>query len=434
MNKSRRGASYIPAFLATIVFLLPFERIPSLHIWHGQVNVRLSQIVALGLMILTAGWLVKNFRRFLKTPYLWLTLFLGSYLVSTALALNRSLSIKTYIFTAFTIFAGMLFSFFVTPENLPKIEKALRISTWIVLTFGFFQYFGDLAGLSTKWTRLAPNYVKAVFGFPRIQSTALEPLFFASFLLIPFCVLSAQHLAGKYRHSTLLLLTTLTIFLTVSRGAIYGGVLAVIFLGAALAVNKHLSQESVLRYCSIIVVAILMVLLMTKLPENSKGLRSSNQAQQRTQALTSQALNFNSQPDRSRNRSLAFDAFKSKPILGIGPGGFDTYAKAHYAPYQAATKVAVNNETLEVLAEGGVVGAILLLAFFVQLFYLGYLALKKVSPELLPWVYGLMAYLIATAIQYQSFSTLYIMHIWVATGILLGAVQLTINYNKKAAK
>ena len=60
--------------------------------------------------------------------------------------------------------------------------------------------------------------------------------------------------------------------------------------------------------------------------------------------------------------------------------------------------------------------------------------MRRVSAELQPWLYGLMAYLIATAIQYQTFSTLYIMHIWVATGILLGVISLVQNKSKTNGK
>ena len=423
----------MPVMLAIIVFLLPFERIPSLHIWHGQINIRLSQIAAFALMIMVAPWLIKNWRRFIQTPILWLSLFLFSYLISTALALSTSLAVKTLIFTGFTILAGLLFSFFVTRETLPKLSKAFFASTWVVLLFGYYQYFGDLAGLSTHWTRLAPNYVKAIFGFPRIQSTALEPLYFAGFLLIPFCILSAQWLAGKYKHNALLLLTTLAIILTVSRGAIYGGICAIIFLITTLAVHRKTSLVNVARYAAIITAAVLLSVLMTKLPESNKGLRSTAQKKARSHALASQTFNFDSMADRTRNRMLAIDAFKSRPILGIGPGNFDIYAKAHYAPYKPATKVIVNNETLEILAEGGIVGAALLFAFFAQLFWLGWLAMRKTPVELVPWLYGLMAFLIALAIQYQSFSTLYIMYIWVSIGILLGVITLINNHDKDHA-
>jgi len=432
MDRIARGARYVPVLLATIVFLLPFERIPSLHL--HNVTIRLSQIAALILMLLVAGWLVRNWRRFIQTPVLWLTLFLLSYLLSTGLAISESLAVKTFIFTGFTILAGILFSFFASNETLPKLQKALLASTWVVLIFGLYQYFGDLAGLSTHWTRLAPNYVKAVFGFPRVQSTALEPLYFASFLLIPLCILSARWLAGKYQHKALLLLTTLLIILTVSRGAVYGGVCAVTFLTLTMAINRQVKWASLVRYVATIAAAVLIAVLMTKLPESSKGLQSASQRRARSHALASQTFNFNSMADRTRNRMLAVDAFKSRPIFGIGPGNFDTYAKAHFAPYQASQKVIVNNETLEILAEGGLVGAGLLLAFFVQLFYLGWRAMRRVSAELQPWLYGLMAYLIATAIQYQTFSTLYIMHIWVATGILLGVISLVQNKSKTNGK
>ncbi len=418
--------------LPAIVFLLPYERIPSAQI--ADTTVRLSQIAAALLIIISIPWLVRNYKKLLRLPYLWLSLFVGSYFVSTLLAGNRATSAKVFIFTVFTMLVGILFSFFIRQKDLGRLQKALFLTTWVVIIFGLFQYAGDLLGLSTKLTGLAPNYVKDIFGYPRIQSTALEPLYLANFMLIPYLLLAADWILGKRHHPWLFFFSILLIILTVSRGGIIGGVvgLVAIILGAIL-LHKF-NWRGCLSILGIVIAASAMAFAMTRIPANSKGLRDKSllDANKRSHRLASQAFNLDSQDDRVRNRTLAIEAFKTAPAFGIGPGNFSDYAKQNYKPYEKEDKIIVNNEELEVLAEGGLVGIVLLLTFFGNIVYLFLRVIGKASTQLLPWIGGLSAYLIATVIQYQTFSTLYIMHIWVAIGILLAVITLAHTNHVKA--
>ena len=64
--------------------------------------------------------------------------------------------------------------------------KGLFVSLAIVSIFGIYQFLGDLVlGLPTFLTGLRPQYTKAVFGYPRVQATAIEPLYFAGMLFWP---------------------------------------------------------------------------------------------------------------------------------------------------------------------------------------------------------------------------------------------------------
>jgi len=80
---------------------------------------------------------------------------------------------------------------------------------------------------------------------------------------------------------------------------------------------------------------------------------------------------------------------------------------------------------LEILAETGLLGFLSLALALSYIFIKGIEAsLKTQNNYLKGWINGLLLALFGIAIQYQTFSTLYIMHIWVALGLLLACVNL----------
>jgi O-antigen ligase len=416
--------------VAALIFSLPFERIPSIDLLNGQVTIRPNQVVAVLLVTLSMGVLWRRRADFIKKPRVLLVVFLFILLLGVLLAVDMSAGLRVLAATLLTCVTALTLSFVAQPKDAERYERALVWTTWVVIGFGTFQYLGDTFGLSTSLTGLAPNYVKAVFGFPRIQSTALEPLFLASFLLIPFCILSIRSLVAKKHRGVTLFAITVTIVLTVSRGAIAAAVLVTLSMLVAVIFYKNRSWRKVLRYVGILTAAMLFAYLLTftssLLANKSQDKKFS--AEKKTEQLTQQTLNFDSQDDRTRNRTLAWQAFKQNPVIGLGPGGFDMYAKEAYAGYQQAPRVIVNNQPLELLAETGLIGAMTLLAFFGSLLYAVWQYLWPryqkglMSDSRTVWTAGLTVYLAAAAIQYQTFSTLYIMHIWVAIGLLMAIV------------
>ena len=110
--------------------------------------------------------------------------------------------------------------------------------------------------------------------------------------------------------------------------------------------------------------------------------------------------------------------------LGVGPGNFGQAAyleDPHNFPNAMAI---VNNEPIELLTETGVLGLAAFGLFVVSLGRLYWLRLRggDLSSELGVWLLALGGTLLAIAVQYQTFSTLYITHIWVAIGLLVGVM------------
>jgi len=115
----------------------------------------------------------------------------------------------------------------------------------------------------------------------------------------------------------------------------------------------------------------------------------------------------------------ALEAWKRRPWLGVGIGGFGPFAAAlpHLEP--GAGWPIVNNIFLELLAETGLLGAAAFSFFILAVIKAGTVPLGTVPKGTL--LAGLLAAFVGMLVQYQTFSTLYIMHFWFTVGLTLAA-------------
>ena len=181
-----------------VTFFLPFEYIGS-YDWQG-ITIRLSQLLAVMTII---AWILdglgKRSLKFVRNPmFVFASLFLLVNIISLANAPNLLHSILVLSFVVFTIVFGFTIpNLVLQKEQLIKIIKILFISTFLVSLFGLFQFVGDMLGLSQSFTGLRFQYTREILGFTRIQSTFLEPLYFANFLIIPICLSLALLISKK---------------------------------------------------------------------------------------------------------------------------------------------------------------------------------------------------------------------------------------------
>ena len=422
------------SLFAGVVFFLPYERIVTLELAFipGGYTLRLSHLFA-GLMIVGFMMsLIKNRRKIsLQSWDYLLAAFLFSYLLSALLAQDLKRALVVWLFTVFVSLTAFVISEVVRPEWSKYIEPVLATTTWIVLAFGFYQYLGDSVGLSTDLTGLRDLYTRTAIGFPRIQSFGLEPLYYASFLQIPLYYYVVQYVFGEKKRPWLLLAIITQIILTVSRGAVIAVTFAMLVFLASLIVMrwKKTVWVNVAKLFGIVGVGILSSYLLilasgqlTKLTEKPDS-AGAQEAKNRVESTFRQTTNLEEQDDRARNRILAISAWKQNPILGIGPGNFGAFAVQEFPAYSGSSGyIIVNNEPLELLSEAGLVGFTLFLTLILVLVYYAVrLILKdkklKQSTSLIA-ISGIL-YLIALAVQYQTFSTLYIMHIWFVIGMMM---------------
>lgn len=420
-----------------IVFLTPFERIPAWDIPYGWgITVRLSQLVGLALLLITLYQLIKGkidfsrLKKHLKNPTIVAFVFyLLVAFASVFWAIDKEKAFLVATFTTFTFLIGFLIYFWLKREqDLALVEKYLFYSTLIVCLFGIYQFFAESFGLSQFWTGLDDRYLKDVLGFPRIQAASLEPLFLANFLLIPLGLFSALYLTGKsvlsQKKLVFLIVTMIAIIvLTVSRGGYAASMVLILF--ALTLLFKDYSWKRFFGYLAMILAGLIIAGSFVWLSSYiSYGDQSGSQKLIRhsSQVETEVGDGLNT---REGVWVWGFEAFKQNPIKGVGVGNFGPWLGEQGFPDRTRP---VNNEFLEIIAETGVLGgsAIALAVIFIFInFIRGYR--KVADPRLKSWLIGLMAIFIAFGVQYMTFSTLYIVQVWVMIGLLLSVQKLVLN-------
>lgn len=417
--------------LVALAFLLPYERIPSVDVF--GVTLRLSFIVA-GLLILRALYLVVV-KRTKNLELNFTTKTLAAFLVWVVLtgffAINIGRAAQVIVFIIFTAVTALAVTVVYEKEYLEDIIKGLLISASIVALFGAYQYLGNLFGLPNWATGMRERYSWQVFGFPRIQSTALEPLYYCSYLLLPTSIVITRLLVkGKqWRINALLLLVFATsIFLTVSRGGIVALVgMSTFLVGASLLLsttNLRRALGTIGIVAAAFILSLLTITYLAKPPVDKQVTGGKKGSAAYTKQLQNTGLEGGGD-ERAKVRAQALAILEedhTRYALGIGAGQFGPYAQNNIKDPTGGWLV-VNNLPIEILVELGAIGF--------GLFALFVLSLVSHTVRFLPGsktttsgvvALAILGYLFAEAIQYQTFSTLYIMHIWFAIGLLMAIV------------
>ena len=418
--------------LMLLLFVLPFERIPSVSML--GITVRMSLIVGVIIILRVLYLLYKKQLTFkLITPYKILAVFLVWIVIIIPESINIKRAVQVVAYNSYAITLAVAISLLYKKKYLQPMLIALLSGAIAVSIFGLYQYFGDAFGVPLRYTGLRERYSNELFGFPRVQSTSLEPLYFASYLLMPASIVAALVLTGtKLRHfgakatASILVLFGLLIFLTVSRGAIYGLVAMSVFM-VGLVMYKRLSS---LKRVGIYIAALLLAfglswVLINYLNTNPSELFSKK----RGAAVYSDQITKTTLQDPGDERSIAranainiLKTEKLSILIGIGPGQYGPYIMNNQPDENGWT--IVNNETLELILELGMIGFIIIVVFIGYIFIQGLRIVPSKDPLVTVATIGLLGYLVAEAVQYQSFSTLYITHIWVAIGLLIGLTRV----------
>lgn len=414
-----------------IAFLLPFERIGSYEL--GGSTIRSAQII---LIVTAVAWFVRRLWRgnykFVKNPILIpLLLFIGSALISLPNSVNIERSVIILLYIVFTaLLAFIIPNLVIQKRTLQWVVTTLLLSFVLVSVFGILQFVGDMSGLPPEVTGLRELYTKDILGFTRVQSTAYEPLYFANYLLIPVGILFALFLSGKnvIRSGWLITLFGLgmvNIVLTVSRG---GYIAALVMIGViAIVYFKRLFTLKNIIIFSIGTVAIVWVVFQT-LGSSGEPFTMAKFQEHVLNAFYGASYN-----ERVETFDQALGAWQEHPMVGVGVGSFGPYVSPHpyYIPDDGWR--IVNNEVIEILAEQGIIG---LTTFLIMIIMLTVRSIKAIIVAKDPYVKAITAALFGAFIgilaQYQTFSTLYIAHVWFCIGLLI-ACQNYILFSKQAA-
>lgn len=404
--------------LIAVAALLPFERLGGFDV--AGFNVRPSQVALAAAWFLFLRVLIQGGTVVWRRPaYLALAGFFAAAGLSLLNAENFGRSLVVLGFTLFTASLAFLMPNVLSGGDLPRVRKAVLISAALVGAFGLWQFVADMLGAPAWMTGLRETYSRSILGFTRLQSTAAEPLYFANYLLLPIALAGAWLLRSPGAKTSRLLaallgLLALCVFLTSSRGGWLG--LGVTILALLWLERGRLRDWRPLASAFAVGIAgvALGVVLLGRF--FSPSLSSVPETFFRHVTTVTDGAAFD---DRAQTISAALAAWKRHPWIGVGYGGFGPHVSAFaYTQPDAGWPIA-NNETLELLAETGLVG---LAAFVVFLFILFREAASVRSGDAAEAVrVACLAALFGMLAQYQTFSTLYIMHVWFTIGLLLTA-------------
>ena len=303
-----------------------------------------------------------------------------------------------------------IISFFKTQqenENLKRnLLKIFFFSTTLVCLFCWVQCIFDITGIPRENSLLCAGCTIQSFGFPHPNGFAIEPQFMGNLLLAPvflasYLFLNTSQGRKKIYFFLLTLLFSSTLFLTMSRGAIYAFVIGLIIL--LIIKNKNQKTLKSLVIIPIVVFSFLFTLVFqgicaeisptndTFLSGTSKVLSQmslgiidipyeleSEKSSDDAETITPQFDGYVevSTTTRLGLSELAFKTWTSSPTIFIFGAGTGSAGKAMHAfsPESLAEKEIVQNEYLEIALELGLIGIIIL---FLDLAFLIKIALKK---------------------------------------------------------
>ena len=413
-----------------IAFLLPFERIGSFEL--GGMTVRASQIFAvITLIAWILTFLAKKINFSARNPLI-IPIFLltGFSVLSMINAVNIQRALLVLAFNSFVMIISIMIPNLIKTKNaLNKTIKIVFIACFLVSLFGIYQFLGDMAGLPSELTGLREHYTQKVFGFPRIQSTTLEPLYFANYLLIPIALGIALTLRKRSKTGNLPLrplyiitivgLAVINLILTLSRGG-FLGLFVVLLLSCCLLFKSLLSLKK------LTIIALLGIIAITA----SYGFLKITGEDKNIETFTTQATSVSEGvgvEERFSAYKKAFRLIKIHPIIGNGIGNFGPEVnKSSYHQPEKGWAI-VNNEFLELWVEVGILGLLSFLLLVVIIIARTIKALRTSQDFYLKTILlGLLIAFLGILAQYQTFSILYILHIWFLVGLLVAVQNLLI--------
>lgn len=407
--------------------LLPYERLGTLGL--GLLTLKGGHLISAAMLV---SWgarslIQQSFKLAADPLRVPLLLLLAASVLSLINApdLARSGTLIVQLLIGFTIY--LLTINFLPRSNLRGTLLAVWIGSAIVGLFGLYQFVGDLIGLPVTLTGLLPSYSGEVnFGFARIQGPSLEPLYFANYLLLPILTAAAFLFGTTTRRRwwlvPLLLLLGVVFVLTLARGAFLA--LAIAGLWLVILYRREIFTPRVIASLAIssavIILAVVALLVQNATTRGGDPLTAFANQIGVTGSDVSSQQRFGAIEAASR---LVADY----PLTGVGIGNFGEYYQDPLTQSTATQKTqVVNNQTLETLVETGVLGLLSLLLVGWVVGDRTRQALLKVGSDrvLRAALVGTAATAIAIVVQAQTFSALYLLHVWFVLGLLVAVQNL----------
>jgi O-antigen ligase len=422
--------NHLDKISSLLIYSLPFEFFPRIDILGS--GFRLSQLlVIIGFWVLII-LLLKKDKELLShrinnvtfVPLLFIIFSFPSWFL-----VQDWLRFGVYWLGTILVFGAMVFIANFSKNLWSKLKNLTLILVGCSL-FGLYQFVGDLVGLPTG---LREHYTKAVFGVPRIQGTAVEPLYFAGMLIIAIfvlliCLYSQSSLPQptllsriiniKKSHYILMLLVIVfvTFILTISKGSFAVLSLCVPVFMIMSYFKFKLWNFLIKKYFILTLFSVLLIFVTTFTFTNPIAILGSiGQNMIDTIAGTSPSA-----VERGIYINEAVSVLPKNSLFGIGMGQYASYVGDNLNNLNIDRKAIVNNVYLEVWLENGI------LTFLVFIFLLlGSLitSIKKINLNRLSFTtkelssFCLFFCLLSYFIQWNLFSPIFIMPIFILIGL-----------------
>ncbi len=404
-----------PAGLIITAALMPLDRIANL----ATSPPYLSLIALILLAIRPALELLTHPRNIWSTlkpllSFAVLSVLIGAIL-SSFMSIDKAATYSALVLLLFVSARAWFMAVFTGSSDLSVFENAVLIVSVPVILFGFYQFIADVLGLSQAFTFLIPRYSSvATYSFPRIQSTALEPLYLAHYLMLPIGILAVRAAKRSLLKRELLLLIGLFVafFITNSRGAILGLLLALFIAAVSIRNRKWLG----IIICSILASLVIVTAFV--------GFAGQVHRKNSVGSFATHAIDLGDESARTRYDlwPKSIDIFLNHPITGVG---FYNSRHAIHPELPASTPInklqPLNNDYLAYLAETGLVGILLILplAFLVIKRIWTVIKYRFVHPSS-PYAFAF----IGMAFQANAFHSILLLRTWVVIALLLAGQRI----------
>lgn len=432
-------ANPIQTLLVALAVSLPFEYIPTIML--GGLRIRASVVIGVA-VIAAASWGVLISRK-LKPPKL-ISLVLLAWVIWLMFGafqfIDWQKGLKVLIPLVFFGLLAISVSLLMRRQYVRSVFCGVLIGASVAALFGLYQYFGNVAGLPESFTGLRELYSWERFGFPRMQSVALEPLYFSNFLLLPIAICIVFFVRSAQRKLLILALFGFLIIniLTLSRGGL--AALVILLLTTLILLVRWKPKKYFLKRITIVAtagvcaIAVALIIIATTARKgidpdvtyNKTGV-STFVSHIDNSSFTATAQN--KQTDDSINqRNVARESAKKLLKDGVGVVFVGTAVGQYEPMYTQRYGVgpgAPNNIVLEQLIQTGAVGLLLLatIGFLITIGLWRAIGRFAHDYQLQSLAIALLAYWIAVAAQLQTFSGIGLTHIWFCIGISIFLIQ-----------
>lgn len=282
----------------------------------------------------------------------------------------------------------------------------------LVLLFGFFQFFADLAGLSKNITLLKQTYSSSMgtYSFPRVHSLEGEPLLMVAYLIIPMAILlTSIRRDWNYNYFSVLFILLAAVLMISS--ASRGGLIAVTVM-LVLFFSRNLSIKNLGLIASGIALVTAVSLGGLAVTKGDGAVKQflSHITEHKDLSFQSRVGVWNKFPA----------IFSGNEAFGVGVGNSHKKLISE-KDYANQSDIVFNNSYLTLLIEVGVMGALtfLPLAFFLlQVCVAGYISRFR-GP-----VSAFALIIIAYATQLTTYEGFLSLRVWAVIGLSLAAYRL----------